>query len=232
MPGAGMMPGGPGMGRRISRRGWSGADKQVPQILTQTVGELGDELQRRLREKIQSGDYGEILVQLGSAPTRPAEREAAAVFRGCPARAVCPAPAIRACRVLAACLQRYPGMPGAGGMPPGYARSARGAGAGAAGAGSAAAGARRTGWALPDGCRSRPGACAGRFRPPGMRHLGWVWVLAAARRPAQAAPASLWRGVTLLGKDSTKELLEKAADQGIDVLVVFEVEVKENPRPT
>jgi hypothetical protein len=35
-------------------------------------------------------------------------------------------------------------------------------------------------------------------------------------------------GVTLLGKDSTKELLEKAADLGIDVLAVFEVEVKES----
>ena len=34
--------------------------------------------------------------------------------------------------------------------------------------------------------------------------------------------------MTLLGKDSTKDLLEKAADQGIDVLVVFEVEVTEN----
>ena len=35
-------------------------------------------------------------------------------------------------------------------------------------------------------------------------------------------------GVSLLGKGSSKELLEKAADQGIDVLVVFEVEVTEN----
>lgn len=35
-------------------------------------------------------------------------------------------------------------------------------------------------------------------------------------------------GLTLLGQESTKDLLKQAADQGLDALVVFEVEVKES----
>ena len=37
-------------------------------------------------------------------------------------------------------------------------------------------------------------------------------------------------GISLLGKGSAKELLEDAEDQGIDMLVIFDVKVKENPK--
>lgn len=43
-------------------------------------------------------------------------------------------------------------------------------------------------------------------------------------------PDSLINGVTMLGKGETKDLLKKAADQGIDILAVFEVDVEENLR--
>ena len=50
----------------------------------------------------------------------------------------------------------------------------------------------------------------------------------AGRAAVAKNPASLMAGVTMLGEGSTKELLEKAADQRIDVLVLFEVEVTQN----
>ena len=40
--------------------------------LAKATGELGEELRRHLQERIDRGEYGEILVQLASAPSRPA----------------------------------------------------------------------------------------------------------------------------------------------------------------
>lgn len=45
---------------------------------------------------------------------------------------------------------------------------------------------------------------------------------------AVGAAANLSAGVSILGKDSTKDLLAKAAELELDVLAVFEVQVKEN----
>ncbi len=45
---------------------------------------------------------------------------------------------------------------------------------------------------------------------------------------SQNAAGGLVTGLTVLGKGDSKELLEKAQDQGLDILVVFEVEVAEN----
>ncbi len=45
---------------------------------------------------------------------------------------------------------------------------------------------------------------------------------------AQNARGNQLFGVTLLGKGTSKELLEQAQDKGLDVLVMFQVEVAEN----
>ncbi len=67
--------------------------------------------------------------------------------------------------------------------------------------------------------------------PPGMGPPGVGMGPGGAAGMAGAANPSGWMaGVTLLGEGSTKELLETAADQRIDVLVVFEVEVTQNPK--
>jgi hypothetical protein len=67
---------------------------------------------------------------------------------------------------------------------------------------------------------------------PGMQPPGTAMGSGGGAAPGAAAGAgnatSLMAGVSLLGEGGSKELLEKAADQGIDVLVVFEVEVTEN----
>ncbi len=44
----------------------------------------------------------------------------------------------------------------------------------------------------------------------------------------QYAPGTVITGLVILGKGDSKELLEKARDKGLDVLVMFQVEVSEN----
>ena len=81
-------PGGPGMagpggpGGRMNP-GMSGPGGMYPgaagtnapagsEVLAKATGELGDELRRYLQERVDRGEYGEILVELASAPSRPA----------------------------------------------------------------------------------------------------------------------------------------------------------------
>ncbi|MHB9079967.1 MAG: hypothetical protein ACYC3X_21010 [Pirellulaceae bacterium] len=73
---AGGMPGMPGSGGMYPGAGGSAASAGSEE-LTKATGELGDELRRRLKEKIESGEYGTILVQLASAASRPAARNMA-----------------------------------------------------------------------------------------------------------------------------------------------------------
>ena len=157
--------------------GAGGAARQPStEVLAQTVGELGDELQRLLREKIQSGDYGEILVQLGSMASPPAGGGPGSTGFG----------------------GGYPGRPG-GGYPGAW-------------------------WRCGTGLCPVPGMSAPGFA----RRSGGAVECGTGAAAGAGSITSLMAGVSLLGKGSSKELLKKAADQGIDVLVVFEVEVTEN----
>ena len=47
----------------------------------------------------------------------------------------------------------------------------------------------------------------------------------------EADPEAVFAGITFLGKGAASELLEEAQKRGIDVLVVFEVQLKDNVRP-
>jgi hypothetical protein len=65
--------------------------------------------------------------------------------------------------------------------------------------------------------------------PPGMMRPGaGMGSGSVGGVPGGANSMSLMVGVSLLGEGSTKKLLEKATDQGIDVLVIYEVEVAQN----
>ena len=79
---------------------------------------------------------------------------------------------------------------------------------------------------------SYPGMPTGAgMMPPGLSPPGpGMGSGSAGGAPGAVNPMSLMVGVSMLGEGSTKELLEKAADQGIDVLVVFEIEVNENQK--
>ncbi len=209
MPGAGpMMPGGyPG--------GGGAATQPNAQILTDAAGELATEFQSRLRDRIDKGDYGQILVQLASAPITPA---AGGGRPGMPGGG-------------------YPGMPGSGypgsgypGMPGGssYPGSAAGRPTAGAAAGSAG-GAGRTapGATLPDSGMSA-GSSMG---SPGISMPGMPMGFGGSGGPygqAGSPAGSRIAGITFLGEGETKNLLDAAAAQGIDVLVVFEVKVTEN----
>ncbi|MHB8972408.1 MAG: hypothetical protein ACYC4N_18360 [Pirellulaceae bacterium] len=371
---AGGMPGMPGSGGMYPGAGGSAASAGSEE-LTKATGELGDELRRRLKEKIESGEYGTILVQLASAASRPAARNMAgsagpsgggypgmptgsgpggypgmptgmptgspgssagypgmptgmptgspgssAGYPGMPTGAPTGSPGSSA---------GYPGMPtgmptgspgsNASGMPPGGPGTPPGSVGGttpaatppgeatppAPGADSAAGGnfvppvppganpggapgmpplsgpggypgmpsgapgatpgsvggfvpptppgtspgggapppgsgpggypgmpSGAPGATLGSGPGSYPGMPTGAgMMPPGLSPPGpGMGSGSAGGAPGAVNPMSLMVGVSMLGEGSTKELLEKAADQGIDVLVVYEIEVNENQK--
>ena len=203
MPGAGAMPGAAGMGMGSGGYpGAGGARSEGAAVLSKTVGELGDELQRRLRDKIQAGDYGEMLVQFGALAAQPAAGGGyGSGYPGMPGMAGMPG---------------MPGMPGSGSAGPLGSGPPGSPAAGSAGAG---AGSTAPGASLPDGESPGGGPGAPNRQPPGAGRGG---------ASGGGTATSLGAGVTLLGEGTSKELLGKAADLGIDVVVVFEVEVKEN----
>ncbi len=109
-------PGGPGMagpggpGGRMNP-GMSGPGGMYPgaagtnapagsEVLANATGELGDELRRYLQERVDRGEYGETLVELASAPSRPAPGSG---YPGAPGSGYPGAPG-----------SGYPGAPGSG----------------------------------------------------------------------------------------------------------------------
>jgi hypothetical protein len=290
--GSGMMPGGSGMGGYPGAQG--AANQPGAEILTKAVGEVHTEFEKRLREKIRSGAYGEILGQLASAPVRPTGGNGypggmpgsnfpgagygsmpGAGMPGMPGSGMPSTqgpgmPGMPSSGMPSTQGPGMPGMPNSGmpstqgpgmpGMPNSGMPSTQGPGMpGSPPAGSAAPGSAAPGMAAPGGAaansvprimlgggggspaggRGPAGAATGMMPPQGsgggmapplgsgggmMPGPGGI----GGQGNAAAGPASLMTGVRLLGEDSTKDLLKKAADEGVDVLVVYEVKVTEN----
>ncbi|MHB8953064.1 MAG: hypothetical protein ACYC4U_08780 [Pirellulaceae bacterium] len=211
MPGGGgMYPGAPGTGAA------AGSDP-----LNSAAGEVGDELLRELKERVEHGEYGEILTQLSSGTVRPAAGRAPG-GPGDPSGRSSPGGG-------------YPGMPGAGypGMPGGgYPGMPGGASASGPPGGYPGMPGGASGSGPAGGYPGMPGGASASGPPggyPGMSPFGpGMGPGSVGGVPGAANPARLMAGVTMLGEGETEELLQKAADQGIDVLVVFEVEVTQN----
>ncbi|MHB0960918.1 MAG: hypothetical protein ACYC0X_33575 [Pirellulaceae bacterium] len=259
MPGSGgMYPGAPGAGAA------AGSD-----LLASAAGEVGEELLRGLKERVDRDEYGEILTQLSSGTVRPAAGRApggpgdpsgrsspgggypgmpGAGYPGMPGGGY---PGMPGGASASGPPGGYPGMPGgasgsgpAGGYPgmPGGASASGPPGGypgmpgGASGSGPAGGYPGMPGGASasgpPGGYPGMPGGASASGPPggyPGMSPFGpGMGPGSVGGVPGAANPARLMAGVTMLGEGETEELLQKAADQGIDVLVVFEVEVTQN----
>jgi hypothetical protein len=196
------MPGGMGNNR-------AGAAVDPSQELVTITGDLGQRLLAHLEEKIREGDYGRVLADFSEGAASPNS----GMRRGAGG---------------------YPGgmMPGRG-MGPGV-----GMGPGA-GMGPTMG---------PNTPGMMSGPPAGMMGPPGMDNRGMGprgggmpgYPGRGAAANVQAPPQrvfhknsdvlSLLPGISMLGQGTADELLELAKSEGIDVLVVFEVEIDERLR--
>ncbi len=222
----GMPPGHPGGGEMFAAgEPYAGASG----LLGQTVGELGDALIKRLRERIERGQYGPLLVDLSIAPPPP-PMPRDGPYPGdhmYPMGAMAGPPGMMdrrdewrpGGRPNTRDMEAPPGVRGAADMerPPGTMD-------------------RRDEW-RPGGrpntrdMEAPPGAMGARgmAAPPGMAGpMGPAGMEPGGAMYGTGNPDSLSHGVTMLGKGETKDLLKKAAEQRIDVLAVFEVSVDEN----
>ena len=185
------------------------------------MGELGNALLSRLTGRIERGDFGPVMPELAHFT-----------------------PAASPTRVPTGNIPGRPGMPGSPSMTPGMQPWEKGMMPGMPpGAQEAVPDSPIPPGGMPPMMPGMPPMGKGTVpgMPPGGKGMvaGWPrmppgeeemmpgmagWASAEGARN----PNSLTMGVTLLGEGTSKVLLETANRQGIDVLVMFEVEVSEN----
>lgn len=218
--------------------GAPGADRQQAdmEVITQVAGEFGEQFVARLKERIANGNYGEALPEITKAMREPRRkgrgtrspygRGSEAAASGYPAGTG----SMPGGSGSAEYGSSYAEQPGASREPREYgsgsgsypAQRERGSGSGAYaeqqeyGGSSGASPAREEyGGEYPESGSGgygsgAPGGAAGTSRGPAGGGNG------------------LGPGLVVLGEDQRENLLDKAADQGVDVLVFFEADVEQN----
>jgi hypothetical protein len=199
-----------GYGGSGSGQSGQGASQQ----LTKLTGELGTTLVTRLKANIAEGHYGDLLTHLSQVAVQRQGNNAYGAGG-------------------------YPGAgggygsgyPGSGGPAAGSAGGGSGMNMGAPGGSFPGSGGGPGTGMVPGG----PGGAGGPGGPgmgmgapggpggPGGRGAGGPGV-----DDAPDGVQSLGAGIVMLGEGTAKELLEAAEDQGVDVLVLFDVNIKKN----
>jgi len=160
------------------------------------AGDFGAQLLSAFTERVERGNFGQVLKDAPGGGAAPARGGAAGGY-----------PAYGA--EMSDEAGYAPGGAGAPGGP--GVSSAAGVASGSGGLGGAG------------GAGGYPGASGEGYNPAG-------YGAAAAAAAGAAGGQSIRPGVTFVGIGSRRELLEKAKEAGVDVLLLLEVTVKQNPR--
>ena len=169
------------------------------------TGELGDKVLANLKKRFEKGDFGATMKDMSKVQAALPATAGGGQFPGAggPPGAFPGAPG-------------GPGGPGGPGSPPG--------GPGGPGApGGAFPGA--PGGAIPGGPGSPPGGPGGPGGFPGAMPGAMPGGPGAAAAVAPANGDQLLPGVFMLGEGKQNEIVKKAAEEGIDVVILYDVEV-------
>jgi hypothetical protein len=200
------------------------------QQLTKLTGELGTTLVTRVKANIAQGHYGEVLARLSEVAARRQVNNPYGGGYGSGGGSGYPGAD-----------GGYPGADGGSGYP-GAGPSAGSAGSGGGGSSPGmelgAPGGGGPGGSFPgsggggSGAGMIPGGPGGSGPGMGMGAPGGPGrgpgVQGGGVGDAPDGVQSLAAGIVMLGEGTSKELLEAAEDQGLDVLVLFDVNIKKN----